>query len=1159
MNQPNEIWRSLDELAGTPEFREFTAKEFPGFANVYESLGEAEVVEKEGDGLNRRQFVALSAAALGLAGLSGCRRPDLKILPYSQTPENVVPGVPTFYATSMPKSGGCFPILVENHEGRPTKIEGNPKHPASLGGTDAQTQASILDLYSPDRSKQVLKKDADGKLAPKSWEEFDAFAAEHFADLRKNEGEGLRFLIEDNPSPALRFLREQMKEKYPKAVWHRYEPLDRERSLEGTKLVFGQPLQASFNLAKAFRIVSLDCDFLGLDGNEVANARGFAELRRNPQVRAVTPTGVVSPTRKRGPGEKENHAYHGHDSSADVNRLYVLENTYTVTGTMADHRLRLPAAHIVDYALALCKEIAAIKGLALPAEIKSALEKVAAPEFAIPESWIKEVAADMAAFKGKGLVLAGSRQPALVHAVCACINEALGNTGVTVAYRPIVAEEYQSIAELAAAIDKVKTLVIVGGNPVYNAWADLKLADSIAAIPMVIRLGQFVDETSESAAWHLPQAHYLESWGDAETADGTYSSIQPLIAPLHGGRSFLEFLIQISGWDKASGYADAKAKVYKLLQESFKKRTGKEDDLAFKQFLHEGFVAGSSRAPVKPTFAPEAVAKAIGSRQASKAVSASNYEISIHPDYSLLDGRFAWNGWLLELPDPLTKLVWDNAALVGPETARTLKVKQGDVLEIEANGVKIKVPAFILPGQAEASISLTLGYGKLRLGRVAGGGGFDVYPIRTTKAPWFTTGNVIKTPEFYELVTTQEHGTIPKDKDEDIIQEFTLEEFGKRLVSPTRERGSDVSPTHENGHEASESTPHEKHEDSPKSRFQWGYDRSAYKGAGPEMKEIKRIALETAEDVSFPQRLDGHMQWGMVIDLNTCTGCSACMIACQAENNVPIVGKGEVKRNREMHWISLHRYFMTKKDEVKAGLESPPADDPRIVAQPMMCQHCEAAPCESVCPVNAAVHSPEGLNLQVYNRCIGTRYCSNNCPYKARRFNWFDFNKRRIDELRVPTPFSEAGTPETLKMQKNPEVTVRMRGVMEKCTYCVQRIEKGKIGAKVLAIKAGADKSDAQAPADPFRAGYDIRTYDGASRVIVPDGIITPACAQACPTQSIVFGNVRDPKSRVHQLKNLEGGPDYLVLGTLNTKPRTSYLPRLRNPNPKMIAKEAHA
>ena len=1141
-------WRSLDELADTPEFRAFTAKEFPGFANVYESLGEAELLS-EPDApareLNRRQFVALSAAALGLAGLAGCRRPDLKILPYSQTPDYVVPGVPLYYATSVPKPGGCFPILVESHEGRPTKIEGNPKHPASMGASDARTQASILDLYSPDRSKEVLKRGKNGRLVPKSWEEFDSFAAEHFVDLRSKQGEGLRFLIEDNPSPALRFLREQMQAKYPKSVWHAYEPIDDANGSAGTRIAFGQPLQASYHFENAYRVVSLDCDFLGLDNNEVANARGFAALRRDPQIRHM-----YEPHQPEALARKVPHAS---DPLKRTNRLYMLENTYTVTGTLADHRLRLPAAHIADYAIALAKEIAALKGLTVSPAIKAALDKAPAPGVAIPEMWIKEVAADLLEFKGMGLVVAGYRQPPLVHAVAAWINSTLGNSGSTVAYRPVIEEGTNSIGELVANIASVKTLVIVGGNPAYNAPADLDFAAALGGVPTVIRLGQFVDETSESAAWHLPMAHYLESWGDAETADGTYSVVQPMIAPLHGGRSALELLIQIGIWDNASGYADAKTKVYKLLQESFKKRTGKEDELSFKRFIHEGFVKDSARKPTETKLADAAIAKAISDYSAAKTIDEANLEISIHADYSLFDGRFGWNNWLLEFPDPITKLVWDNAALVSPKTAKRLNVKQGDLLRIEANGATIKVPAFIQPGQADASISLQLGYGKLRPSRVDEGGGFDVYPIRTSKAPYFTTAKVEKTGEFYDLVTTQEHGTIPKDKDYDIIQDFTLEEYAKRHaghgepVASATEKSSKHPPA-----EVAHGSPEEHHSDNPKSRFQYGYKESPYREAGPEMKDIKRIALATAEDLSFPQKLDGLMQWGMVIDLNTCTGCSACMIACQSENNVPIVGKHEVKLNREMHWISLHRYFMTKQDEVKGGLESAPTEDPRIVTQPMMCQHCEAAPCESVCPVNAAVHSPEGLNLQVYNRCIGTRYCSNNCPYKARRFNWFDFNKRRIDELRVPTPFSEAGTPETLKMQKNPEVTVRMRGVMEKCTYCIQRIERGKIGSKVLASKAGADKIDSKPPVDPYKAGYDIRQYDGASRIIVPDGVVIPACAQACPSQSIVFGNLRDEKSKVFQLKNVEGGPDYLVLGSLNTKPRTSYLPRLRNVNPKM-------
>jgi len=1138
LTEQKPMWRSLDDLAGTPEFREFTAKEFPGFANVFESIGEAELAEPDAADheFNRRQFVALSAAALGLAGLAGCRRPDLQILPYSQTPDFIVPGIPLYYATSLPRPGGCFPVLVESHEGRPTKIEGNPKHPASMGATDSFAQAAVLDLYSPDRSKQVLRR-IDGRLQPKSWEEFDVFASDHFEALKKNQGEGLAFLIEDHPSPALRELREHLKKKFSSATWYVHEPISTANNLAGAALAFGTPLIASHNFEHAHRVVSLDCDFLGLDGNMVQNGRGFSTLKRDPSLTSLF-------------GQKHEHEAHGkdhhHDAAKEMSRLYVLENTYTVTGTLADHRLRIPSAHVVDYSVALAKEIVGRTGVTTPAEIKTALEKIPAPGVVLPEHWIKEVATDLIEFKGKSLILAGSRQPALVHALCHLMNEILGNTGHTVTYRPLAAPTDAGLGDLVKAIDagKIKTLIVAGGNAAYTAPADLDFAKALGNVPTLIRLGLFVDETSEPAAWHLPMAHTLESWGDAETADGTYSSIQPLIAPLHGGRSLLELLVMFSAYERATNYADAKIKIYTLLKNAFAKRTEKDDDLSFKRFVHEGFFPESARKPDNRKLDGDGLAFALRLYQPAATISAKNREISFHPDYSLFDGRYAWNGWMMEFPDPITKLVWDNAALVSMKTAKDLQVKQGDMLEIETGDTVLKIPAFILPGQADDSISLPLGYGKLRLSRVAEGGGFDVYPLRTSGALYFTTGAVTKTKKTYELVTTQEHGTIPKDKDADIIRDYTLADVEKNHAahSAANEHGAEGEKKH--------------YADDPKTRFQWGYDQSSYKDAGPSMRDIKRIALSTAEDVSFPQRLDGYMQWGMVIDLNTCTGCSACVVACQSENNIPIVGKGEVKRNREMHWISLHRYFMTKEDVVKGGLESPPAEDPRIISQPMMCQHCEAAPCESVCPVNATVHSPEGLNLQVYNRCIGTRYCSNNCPYKARRFNWFDFNKRRIDELRVPTPFSEAGMPETLKMQKNPEVTVRMRGVMEKCTYCIQRIERARIGSKVLAIKAGHDKVDTKPTADAkqeYKQGYAIRVYDGASRIVVPDGIVKTACSQACPTGSIVFGNVRDEKSQVHAIKNAAGGPDYLVLGSLNTKPRTSYLPRLRNLNPKMM------
>ncbi len=1103
--------------------------EFPGLGNVFADVGEVELRDDSIASLDRRRFMALSAATLGLVGLAGCRRPDLEILPYAQTPDNVTLGVPNYYATSMPKPGGCAAILVESNEGRPTKIEGNPKHPASLGATDALTQASILDLYSPDRSKQALHRDKDGKLVVKSWEEFDAFAANHFADLKKNQGEGLRFLIEDTSSPALRLLREQMKDKFPKAVWHVYDPIDKANVVAGTKLAFGEAVAPTYDFSKALRVVALDCDFLGLEGDVVANGRGFAKLRRDPSIRHIFAGQQAEP---------HAEANNMRGRADEMSRLYVIESAYTVTGTMADHRQRIPSAHIVDYTVALAKELTVhARDRHVPPAIKAALERAPSPDIIIPDEWIREVAADLlnSDSHGESLVVAGARQPSLVHALCCYINSLLRSEAVN--YWEVIDEGNQSIGALAKALSagEVKTLVVAGGNPAFNAPADLQFTPA----PMTIRLGMFVDETSEQSNWHLPMAHYLESWGDVETPDGYHCAIQPLIAPLHNGRSALELFIQMGGYDNAVSYADAKTKVFKLLQESFKKQTKQDDELSFKRFIQTGYVEEQDGPLDYAVNDAPLLAKAIADYRPTPAISATNLEVSFHSSFSLFDGRYAWNGWLLELPDPITKLVWDNAAVISQKTARDIGVETGDVLKIAVAEATIEIPAFILPGQSDNSIALSLGWGKLRPSRVADGGGFNVYPIRTSAAPYFTTAKVTKTGAKYDLVTSQEHGTIPEGRMEEIIRDHALQ----------ADRESSSMEQADAGHVKA---------DDPKSRFQWGYQQSDYREAGPVMKDIKRIALQTAEDLSIPQRLDGHMQWGMVIDLNSCTGCSACVIACQAENNTPIVGKHEVKLHRTMHWISLHRYFTKTTGETKGGLEVAAADDSPIVNQPMMCQHCEAAPCESVCPVNAAVHSPEGLNLQVYNRCIGTRYCSNNCPYKARRFNWFDFNKRRLDQLRVPTPFSEAGTPETLKMQKNPEVTVRMRGVMEKCTYCIQRIERAKIGSKVLAIKAGADKTDAPStesdPKKEYRQGYAIRVIDAASRIVVPDGIIHTACEQACPTGAIVFGNVRDTQSRVYKLKN--AGPDYLVLGNLNTKPRTSYLPRLRNLNPKLIGKE---
>jgi MoCo/4Fe-4S cofactor protein with predicted Tat translocation signal len=1080
-------WRSLDELAQTPEFVEQTRKEFPGFANIYEGLGEAEV---EG-GISRRQFLALSAAALALAGVGCYRRPDLQILPYSQKPENVTPGLPIFYATTLNLPQGPFPVLVESHEGRPTKVEGNPQHPLSKGASGVHAQASILDLYSPDRVRTVTYQ---GKTS--TWEAFDAFAGPHFKKLQEANGKGLFVLSESVKSPSLQAVKDQLKKAkkgdggkvesegtMAESSWHTFDAIDTSNEREALQIAFGESVNRTYHFDKAERVLVLDADPFGGDADSVRHARDFMSRRKAPDDESL--------------------------KNWEPNRLYVVESSYTTTGTMADHRLRLPTSQAVDYLVGLAKAIVP-KANKPASRVTEVVGQLPRPALDVPSHWIEEVAADLVAHAGKSLIVCGPKQPATVQFLAVVLNDLLANREKTVSYRSSSRESSPGLAELSAALDKgeVQTLVILGGNPVFTAPTDLDLAAKIKKVPTVIYLSQYADETSPLATWHLPQTHTLEEWGDLEASDGSYCTVQPLIAPLHGGRSSLELMMQLARFDAVESHKQAKDKILPLIKKLAPARAEKPEGFHFDAALQRGFVPAKPAEFAKPMNA-EKVAEAIARIRLAAPVDDKQYEVVFAASNSLYDGRFAWNAWLMELPDPITKLVWDNAALISPLTAKTLGVtKNGEMLLISTSAGKIEIPAFILPGQANFSITLPLGYGGLRIAHAPGGGGFNVYPLRSSDNPHFGHATVKKTGKTYQLVTTQEWGAIPEGRDE-IIHAFTVEEYKHH---------------HEHEH---------KHPD-PKENFQAGYAKAL------DTPRVERRRLDLAQ----PETLVGHHQWGMVVDLNSCTGCSACVVACQSENNVPVVGKGEVSRNREMHWIRLDRYF-TSSGEVRHGLEASPAEDPQVVTQPMMCQHCEAAPCESVCPVNATVHSPEGLNLQVYNRCIGTRYCGNNCPYKVRRFNWFDFNQRQLDTLRVPTPFSDKGTAETLKMQKNPDVTVRSRGVMEKCTYCIQRIERGKIGAKLLAIQANYTP-----PPDPKLAGYDVRQEEGVKKIYVPDGVITPACAQACPTEAIVFGNVADRDSRAFKLKQRER--EYLVLGTKNTKPRTSYLPRLRNPNPKM-------
>lgn len=1074
------FWRSLDEMANTPEFRAWVERELPSHA---------EELIRRGGGIDRRKFLTLMGASLGLAGMSGCwpRRGSQKILTYDKKPESVIPGLPTFYATAMPVPGGAQPLLAESHNGRPTKLEGNPKASESLGASSAHAQASVLDLYDPDRSRDVQKGNRRNQTAS-SWAEFDGVAAKLFEGLKAKQGEGLSLLVGDISSPSFDLIKAHYAQALPKAKWFSHEPITDANAREGWKLALGADARPRYDFAKAKVVVSVDSDFLGLEEDNVRHVRGWADARR------VT------------------------DESTEMSRLYVVEPAYTVTGGMADHRLRLPAVQAQDYLLALARKLAgSLEGA--NAELKAALEGFR-PTPEIDSRWIDLVAEDLLANKGHSILIVGRRQPATAHALAAVINDALGNVG---ADKPIAALKPApaiggTLADLAAdlAAGKVDTLVILGPNPVYNAPADLDFAKAMESAKSIIRWGIDHDETARKADWDLPGAHYLESWGDARGADGTLYPIQPIIEPLFGGRGFIELLASWGGYPTSDPMA--------IAQEAFRKAVGAEGwEPKWREFLHNGFHLGTPEYVAKPADQAAVAAKLRDVKPAPE-LSAKYLELAFQRDAGVDDGRYANNGWLQEAPDPITKLTWDNAALLSPSTAREFGLGNEDMIEITAEGQSLTVPVLVAPGQANHSISLALGYGRTVVGRVGQGTGFNAYLLRTSGKPDIVPGASIRpTGKTYTLATTQEHFTFDGWVSERVEELVQLQDF--RPAKP----GS-------NGHAAGahgkdEVAPAAGHESNGKAAaavaaVEAAHGKSEANGEGghghhhnPDAVGWKEYRRDFLPDITNPNPdlLTGEHAWGMAIDMNVCVGCTACVVACQAENNIPIVGKSEVLRGREMHWIRNDRYFTG---------EDP--DNPGMVMQAMTCQHCENAPCEAVCPVNATTHSDEGLNLMAYNRCIGTRYCANNCPYKVRRFNYFNFNERKLGygNLRWPEPYGPL-TPrsmeETVKMQKNPDVTVRIRGVIEKCTYCVQRVERAKIGARVA-----AGQSD------------DIKVKDGG---------VTPACAQACSAQAIVFGDLKDENSRVSKLKASQR--DFLLIGEVNTKPRTSYLRRLRNPHPR--------
>lgn len=980
-----EYWRSLNELSNNKEFRKYINSEFPAGLN-------GKNPSELNPAVSRRRFLSLAAASLGLAGFAGCRRPVEKIIPYVYQPESVIPGNPLYYATTMPFGNNAYGILVESHEGRPTKIEGNKLHPSSLGASNTFMQASILELYDPDRSSSVINNSRE-----KTWKDFLNFWQSLRRKFTENKGKGLAVISGSFSSPSLFRLTEKFKSIYPEAMWITYEPISDENIFKGIDTAAGKTFMPEYKFENAEVVLSLDSDFLNTESENVRNSLGFSKSRDI-------------------------------DNNGKMSRLYVAESRFSITGGMADHRIKIPVSNIGAFTVLLAKEL---NNLGL--SIKTIDNLIIDRETNFDKNWLKAAAEDLYLSKGRAILIAGRDLEPEIHTLVFSINDALGNIGNTILYREPLYSSFPDTENLKEAVNEIKkgsvsTVVIIGSNPVYTAPVDLDFESAIKNVENVIHCGMYKNETAEYAHWHLPMSHFLEYWGDAAAFDGTLSVIQPLIEPLFNGKSPFEFLnMIIEGTD---------LKGYNIIRDTWKNIIKENNfEKSWMKVLHDGLYDKSKIPETKIRLSDSRIAASLKEKSFYvNDLSSDNLEINFYPS-AVFDGRFANNGWLQEMPDPVTKITWDNPALISPETAEELSLTAGDFVTLKFNNKELIIPVLVIPGQADYTISLALGYGKTSGGRIERGTGFNTYLIRVSNNLYCGTGLILKKAGGkYKIACTQDHHSM---EGRPFIIETNLKEY-KKHPSFLRDHG----------------------EHSPQ-KSMW--------------KERK---------------YDKGYQWAMAVDLNKCTGCGTCIIACQSENNIPVIGKSEVFKGREMHWLRVDRYF-----------EGEP-EDPKMVHQPLACQHCELAPCEQVCPVAATVHDEEGLNNMVYNRCIGTRYCSNNCPFKVRRFNFFDYT---------------GGKKEIEKMAMNPDVTIRSRGVMEKCTYCIQRLSRAKIEAKL--------------------EGENI------------SGLKT-ACQQSCPSQAIVFGNINDKNSRIYQIKN--NNRNYELLTEMNLKSRTSYLAKIRNPNPEL-------
>ena len=1093
-------WRSPGQLEDTAEFRSWLDREFPRAA--------AEMSDEPDAETSRRSFLKLMGASTALAGfgMAACRRPEAYIVPYTSAPEWVIPGKATYYASSMPRAHGATPVVVTSFEGRPTKLAPNTLHPDSEG-TDQFTQASILDLYSPSRSTRILK---SGKPARRA--DFEAVLAALSADPSTKIG----FLFGADDSPTRARLTRELAAKFSAAKFYRYEALADESS--SLALGDGVKMVADFNAAD--RIVSLDCDFALSDSQ-----------------------GPVTPFFDRR--KPEGKSYEDKADASRMNRLYMVEAAYSLTGGMADHRLRVAPSQVNAVAAQIARGLGVTAGAAIVTPGLSDPKQVA---------WVAALVEDLKQNAGKSAVLVGSRQSLSVHLIAHAINAALGNIGEG---KPLIAVETETkglatLTALKADVDSgaIDTLVVLTpSNPIYDAPADLDFAGSFAKLKTSIQLGTRTHATAHAATWHLPAAHYLESWADARSARGAYTMIQPMILPLYGDCvSEIELLLALLSTDgkllNGEGEKGAPSPAYLAVRATFAKLGG-EGDAPWKAVLRDGFLAGSAYPVVSP--AP----KDIPAPLVSKLPTTKSLELVFSTDYSVFDGRWIDNGWLQEAPDPVSKLTWDNAALIAPKTAKELGIyadiiavepessvlgvkskyakagpdgegenRTSPIIKIEVNGKSLEIPVLISFGQAENTIVIPLGYGQgfnehdelgrgpknsAHVGLVGVNSGFDAYPLRTVGTSYFATGaKVTLTKARYSVALTQEHHAM----------------YGRAIAREISTMEDEVKGTFE-----------AQLADVPLQ----GNDSHAPPNVSL-YKPLGSTVWHSENGKPVPLISDPLHQWGMSIDLSSCMGCNSCLVACQAENNIPIVGKNEVARGREMHWIRMDRYFATQEDNTFDQ------DNPELIPQPVACMQCELAPCETVCPVNATVHTEDGLNAMAYNRCIGTRYCANNCPYKVRKFNYFDYNKRNplIEKNLYKGPFGTKQVGEATHLQKNPNVTVRMRGVMEKCTYCVQRLKdsviRQKHGQKQEALAAGKTSAEMKVSVNTLR---------------IPADAVKTACQEACPAHAITFGNLLD-KEKSEMVRSKMIDRNYDLLNYLNTRPRTSYLARVKNPNPAM-------